>query len=161
MTWRTWLSPFVVPVKIELEETMNNETHTGQAYYWDFNTRQLVPMAGSQVVVSGTGVTGLPVTVDPATGNMVVTTTVSDSTVGWVPTSGHFENFDPNWSSNFDKSKTVLMNYEQDMQEKHIWLQLYDKQIMSRETLFEKLDIDYDAELEYIRLEVEIGRAHV
>lgn len=45
------------------------------------------------------------------------------------------------------------LNLRDDSQQKQLWMQLHDKQILSSETLCEKFDLHYDQEVERIRLE--------
>lgn len=45
------------------------------------------------------------------------------------------------------------LNLRDDTQQKQLWLQLYERQVMSMQSLCEKFNLDYDQEVERIRLE--------
>lgn len=53
----------------------------------------------------------------------------------------------------YPKVKWNDLNIRDDTQQKQIFMQLHDKQIMSTQTLCEKTDLDYDQEVERIRFE--------
>jgi very-short-patch-repair endonuclease/uncharacterized membrane protein YgcG len=53
----------------------------------------------------------------------------------------------------YPKIKWNDLNIRDDTQQKGLWLQLHERQLMSGESLLEKFDLDYDQEIERIRLE--------
>lgn len=53
----------------------------------------------------------------------------------------------------YPKIKWNDLNIRDDTQQKQLWIQLHDKQVLSTQSLCEKFDLDYDHELERIRLE--------
>jgi very-short-patch-repair endonuclease/intein/homing endonuclease len=53
----------------------------------------------------------------------------------------------------YPKIKWNDLNIRDDTQQKQLWIQLHDKQVLSTQSLCEKFDLDYDHEIERIRLE--------
>ena len=70
---------------------------------------------------------------------------------GFVDEAATEELGEPVWL--YPKIKWNDLNIRDDTQQKQIWMQAYDKKIMSAESLCEKLDLHYDQEVERIRLE--------
>jgi very-short-patch-repair endonuclease len=53
----------------------------------------------------------------------------------------------------YPKIKWNDLNLRDDTQQKQLWMQLHDKQILSAESMCEKFDLDYDQEVERLRFE--------
>lgn len=70
---------------------------------------------------------------------------------GFVDEAASEELGEPVWI--YPKIKWNDLNLRDDTQQKQLWMQLHDKQVLSTKSLCDKFDLDYDMETELIRFE--------